>query len=71
MHSCLKFIQPLFRDIMPSIVTLTLYQPVGFEVLTAMSTKMAVFWVVAPCSLVVYQYISQLSVIINVIFRDT
>jgi hypothetical protein len=25
---------------------------VGFEVLTAMSTKMAVFWVVAPCSLV-------------------
>jgi hypothetical protein len=29
---------------------------VGFEVLTAMSTKMVVFWVVAPCSLVeVYQ----------------
>jgi hypothetical protein len=29
---------------------------VGFEVLTAVSTKMAVFWVVAPCSLVeVYQ----------------
>jgi hypothetical protein len=27
-----------------------------FEVLTAVSTKMAVFWVVAPCSLVeVYQ----------------
>jgi hypothetical protein len=26
---------------------------VGFEVLTAVSTKMAVFWVVAPCSLVV------------------
>jgi hypothetical protein len=24
----------------------------GFEVLTAASTKMAVFWVVAPCSLV-------------------
>jgi hypothetical protein len=24
---------------------------VGFEVLTALSTKMAVFWVVAPCSL--------------------
>jgi hypothetical protein len=23
---------------------------VGFEVLTAVSTKMAVFWVVAPCS---------------------
>jgi hypothetical protein len=29
---------------------------VGFEVLTAVSTKMAVFWAVAPCSLVeVYQ----------------
>jgi hypothetical protein len=29
---------------------------VGFEFLTAVSTKMAVFWVVAPCSLVeVYQ----------------
>jgi hypothetical protein len=29
---------------------------VGFEVLTAVSVKMAVFWVVAPCSLVeVYQ----------------
>jgi hypothetical protein len=29
---------------------------VAFEVLTAVSTKMAVFWVVAPCSLVeIYQ----------------
>jgi hypothetical protein len=29
---------------------------VGFQVLTAVSTKMAVFWVVAPCNLVeVYQ----------------
>jgi hypothetical protein len=29
---------------------------VGFEVLTTVSMKMAVFWVVAPCSLVeVYQ----------------
>jgi hypothetical protein len=25
---------------------------IRFEVLTAVSTKMAVFWVVAPCSLV-------------------
>jgi hypothetical protein len=25
---------------------------VGFEVLTAVSTKMSLFWVVAPCSLV-------------------
>jgi hypothetical protein len=34
-----------------------MYIPVvGFEVLTAVSTKMTVFWVVAPCSLVdVYQ----------------
>jgi hypothetical protein len=31
----------------------TLYVTVGCEVLTAVSTKMAVFWVVAPCSLVV------------------
>jgi hypothetical protein len=34
---------------------------VGFEVLTAVSTKMAVFWVVASCSLVeVYQRFSAL-----------
>jgi hypothetical protein len=32
--------------------------PVGFEVLRLVSTKLAVFWVVAPCSLVeVYQRI--------------
>jgi hypothetical protein len=32
------------------------YSLVGFEVLTAVSKKMAVIWVVAPCSLVeVYQ----------------
>jgi hypothetical protein len=30
--------------------------PIGFEILTAVSTKMAFFWVVVPCSLVeVYQ----------------
>jgi hypothetical protein len=28
------------------------HRPIGFEVLTAVSKKMAVFWVVAPCSLV-------------------
>jgi hypothetical protein len=28
---------------------------IGFEILTAVGTKMAVFWVVAPCSLVGYQ----------------
>jgi hypothetical protein len=33
-----------FRDEMSIIV--------GFEVLTAVGMKMAVFWVVAPCSLV-------------------
>jgi hypothetical protein len=32
---------------------------VGFEVLTVVSTKMAVFWVMAPCSLVeVYRFIA-------------
>jgi hypothetical protein len=32
------------------------FHSVGFEVLMAVSTKTAVFWVVAPCSLVeVYQ----------------
>jgi hypothetical protein len=37
----------------------TNYYLVGFEVLTAVSTKMAVFSVVAPCSLVeVYQRFS-------------
>jgi hypothetical protein len=34
----------------------TIYQQVGFEVLTVVSMKMAVFWVIVPCSLVeVYQ----------------
>jgi hypothetical protein len=34
----------------------TLHFLVGFEVLTAVSMKIAVFWVVTPCSLVeVYQ----------------
>jgi hypothetical protein len=38
---------PVFVDV---------FTTVGFEALTAVSTKMAVFWVVAPCSLVeVYQ----------------
>jgi hypothetical protein len=36
--------------------------PVGFEVLTAVSTKMAVFWVVAPYSLVeVYNVLEVLA----------
>jgi hypothetical protein len=34
-----------------SLSKLSQTKPVGFEVLTAVSTKMAVFWVVAPCSL--------------------
>jgi hypothetical protein len=29
----------------------TTLSKVGFEVLTAVGTKMAVFWVIAPCSL--------------------
>jgi hypothetical protein len=32
--------------------TETHFHFVGFEVLTAVGTKMAVFWVVAPCNLV-------------------
>jgi hypothetical protein len=33
-----------------------LHKDIGFEVVTAVSTKMAAFWVVASCSLVeVYQ----------------
>jgi hypothetical protein len=35
------------EDVAPPIFNL-----VGFEVLTAVSMKMAVFWIVAPCSLV-------------------
>jgi hypothetical protein len=34
---------------------------VGFEVLTAVSTKMAVFWVVAPCSLVKFTNVSEVN----------
>jgi hypothetical protein len=44
------------RGYFPSCVHLNFFIHVGFEVLTAVSTKMAVFWVVAQCSLVeVYQ----------------
>jgi hypothetical protein len=39
---------------------------VGFEVLTVVSTKMAVFWVAAPCSLVeVYQHFRGLCCLHN------
>jgi hypothetical protein len=39
---------------------------VGFEVLTAVSTKMAVFWVVAPCVLVeVYQRFSGIALMME------
>jgi hypothetical protein len=41
---------PYYRDLIPLLPYNKGY--VGFEVLTAVSTKMAVFWVVAPCSLV-------------------
>jgi hypothetical protein len=44
------------RGVTKFITPVDYIQQVGFEVLTAVSTKMAVFWVVAPCSLVeVYQ----------------
>jgi hypothetical protein len=36
----------------PLAVKNSMLRNVGFEVLTAMITKMAVFWVVAPCSLI-------------------
>jgi hypothetical protein len=35
----------VFREVAPCSLI-----GVGFEVLTAVSTKMTVFWVVAPCS---------------------
>jgi hypothetical protein len=35
-----------------SFPILTYFSDVGFEILVAVSTKMAVFWVVVPCSLV-------------------
>jgi hypothetical protein len=35
-----------------ALATFSKKQAVGFEVFTAVSTKMAVFWVVEPCSLV-------------------
>jgi hypothetical protein len=38
------------------VACISCFHSVGSDVLTALSTKMAVFWVVAPCSLVeVYQ----------------
>jgi hypothetical protein len=42
-------------NLFPHDKLIILYSQVGFEVLTAVSTKMAVFWVVAPCSPVIYQ----------------
>jgi hypothetical protein len=38
---------------------------VGFEVLTAASMKMAVFWVVAPCSCVVLQKFTEVSEVLG------
>jgi uncharacterized radical SAM superfamily protein len=43
---CEKTCKMQQRKLKNSMVT------VGFEVLTAVSMKMAVFWVVAPCTLV-------------------
>jgi hypothetical protein len=41
-----------FFGILSSLILKTFPYLVAFEVLTAVSTKMAVFWVVAPCSMV-------------------
>jgi hypothetical protein len=46
----------LYLNAIRSLRLIKLFCQVGFEVLTAVSTKMAVFWVTAQCSLVeVYQ----------------
>jgi hypothetical protein len=52
-------LQSIFKDLgaeRHSIHSDIHYDSIGFEVLTVVSMKMALFWVVAPCSLVeVYQ----------------
>jgi hypothetical protein len=46
---CLKYTHCMSTEILVTYAPECLLQ-LGFEVLTAVSTKMAVFWVVAPCS---------------------
>jgi hypothetical protein len=61
--SCLKPAWIVGVTVHPVIKTIQIWssrqldlQSVGFEVLTAVNTKMAVFWIAVPCSLVeVYQ----------------
>jgi hypothetical protein len=39
---------------------------IGFEILTVVGMKMAVFWVVAPCSLVeIYQFTRSSEMLVN------
>jgi hypothetical protein len=46
----------LIMEAVSTFETSVSFCEVGFEVLTAVSKKMAVFWVVAPCNLVeIYQ----------------
>jgi hypothetical protein len=48
---------PFFIHLLQKAQQCCQYYLVGFEVLMVVSTKMAVFWIVAPCSLVeVYQH---------------
>jgi hypothetical protein len=57
-HNCARFLESLAAEMLHEYDHLqnVFRNVVGFEVLTAASTKMAAFWVVAPCSLVeVYQ----------------
>jgi hypothetical protein len=44
---------------LPRAPTLNYLNYVGFEVLTTVSAKMAVFWVVAPCGLVEFTNVSE------------
>jgi hypothetical protein len=50
--ACARICGSMGRKLSTQKKTYTSTALVGFEVLTTVSTKMAVFWVVAPCSLV-------------------
>jgi hypothetical protein len=56
MHLAKLNILEYYQEVYVFSTLLTIFAFVGFGVLTAVSTKMAVFWVVEPCSQVeVYQ----------------
>jgi hypothetical protein len=55
-HTCIREVVYPFQISVGTGLSWLRFSWVGFEVLTAVSMKIAVFWVVAPCSLVeVYQ----------------